>query len=334
MRLHLWLTTLFALGCAGKVHIQVMEPAEISVSQDVKKLALVDRQSNKHSFRVMYALREGIAVAPRFEVVDNSAAQQAMTRQSPASGQALTKTAAQGICRDTGATGIVSLAHFVIDDSWDFDWQTVPVTETQTVTKTVDGEEVEEEVEVTRDVVIHEATFRVKLDTRWTLYDCEAKVLDSHTMADAGIWTGEGSSRADAKLDTGQAKKLRAQLLGAVGRKYRSRISPFTHQVQRLYFRGGSAQLRQAHADVQSGAWSNAHSQWEAAAKSGSKKVQAKAWHNLALYYEQKGDLETAISYAKKAAGVLGKDWVKRYPKTIEERVVDHARLKEQLGEK
>lgn len=333
MRLNKALPILAMLGCAGKVHIQVMEPAEISVSQKVKTLALVDRQSNRHSFRVMYALREGIAAAPRFEVVDNAAAQNSLTRQSPATGKGLSKSAARAICRDTQATGIVSLAHFVIDDSWDFTWRTEAVTETQTITKTVDGESIEEEVEVTRDVVVHEATFQVKLDTRWTLYDCDAQVLDTHTMADAGIWSGEGSSRSDAKLETGEAKKLRAQLLGEVGRKYRSRISPFTRQVQRLYFRRGSSELRRAHSDVQAGRWDAAHKLWETAADDSSSKTQAKAWHNLALYYENKGDLQKAHTYAKRAAAVLGKDWAKRYPKAIEERLVDDARLKEQLNQ-
>ncbi len=333
MRVLKWMPLLGLLGCAGMAHVQVLEPAEITVKQSVKSLALVDRQSNKHSFKVMYALREGIAAGPRFEVIDNAASQAALTRQAQASGHALSKSAAGAICSDTQATGIVSLEQFIIDDSWDFSSREEEVTESRTVTKTVKGRTVEKEIDVTRDVVIHEATFTVKLDTRWTLYDCDGEALDSHSMVDNGEWTGEGSTRADAKLGTGQPKKLKATFLGTVGRKYRSRISPFTHHVLRLYYRWGSSEIRAGHSRVQEQDWGAAERLWTEAAKDSSKTLKAKAWHNLAVYHEQKGDLETALKYSKRAAKVLDTSWVRSYPDALEDRLKDDERLKKQLGE-
>ncbi len=332
MRTLIWTLALGTIGCAGKKHIKVMEPAQISVPQPVQTLALVDRQANKHSFRVMYSLRDAITAGPRFGVVDNTAAQNALARQAVAAGQNLSKRAARSICAETNATGIVSLERFLIDDGWSYDWHTELVTESQFVTRTQDGEETTEAIDVTKEVKVHEATFSANLETEWSLYDCDGNVLDTHAMSQAQSWQGEGQSKSDARLEAGEAKKLRAYLLGSVGRSYRARVSPFSHEIQRRYYRGGNHDLRAGHRAAQANDWVTAEREWASASKRKRARARAKAWHNLALLHEQQGDLDTALSYASRAADVLGKGWVKHYPQTLRERLTDQARVEQQLG--
>jgi hypothetical protein len=329
MRIIWWIGIASSLGCAGHLRIDVMEPAEIKVKQDVTTLALVDRQPSRHSFKALYALREAVADAPRFKVVSNESAQAALNGAAPTSGKPLTKSNARSICRATGASGIASVERFVVHDEWVYSEREEEVTETQTVTLK-NGDQ--EDVEVTRDVTIHEARFSLNVDSSWTLYDCDGEVLDTHAVALGQTWTGEAESKADARLDVGEPKKLRATMMGSAGRVYRNHISPWARQVDRKYFRGGSSQVRAGRKLAEANAWDKAYKEWKKGAKVDRNKAAAKAWHNLAVYHEQKGNLKLALRYAKRASKVLGRGWVDDYPDLLEERIANKIRLGEQLG--
>ena len=113
-----WLAMVGLMGCAARIPLDVMEPAEFTVPSSVQRLALVDRAPSDHSFKVLYALRESMSDGPRFELVANEAAQAAFTAASPVVGQPVSGEQAAAICADTSATGIVSLDTLRVNHDW------------------------------------------------------------------------------------------------------------------------------------------------------------------------------------------------------------------------
>lgn len=105
------------------------------------------------------------------------------------------------------------------------------------------------------------------------------------------------------------------------------RISEQWVSQRRFYFRGGSQALRNARKYAQVGEWELAYELWEQSSKSMKRKVRAKSLHNLAVYYERKGDLTQAMEKANASFAI------KHYSKTgqeiffLNQRIADEQRL-------
>jgi hypothetical protein len=294
---------------------------------------MIDRDGKRRGYKALYALDQAIGAAlsgpPRFDVVPYDTAKAAYEAHARDTNKPLSKAVTEGICEDAAVSGIVSIERLDLSDEWNFSTRTEEVTETQTVTRE-NGDE--EEVEVTREVTIHEANLEITVDSNWKLYACDGEVIDTHGIKDARSWSAEGETRADARENVGTVKTLRATVLGTVGQTYRGRISPWDHTVVRRYFRGGSKQVRDGRKQAKSDDWDAAYALWKKGAKAGNPKAAAKAWHNLAVFHENKGNLKLALKYARRASKVLGRGWVDRYPAALEDRIADHERLGKQLG--
>ena len=193
----------------------------------------MDRALSDRSFKVLYALRESMSDGPRFEVVANEAAQAALTAAAPVVGQPVSAEQAAAICSDTSATGIVSLDTLRVGHDWSWDEREEERTEDQRILK-ADGNE--EEVQVVKTVTVHQAFLRITADSTWSVMACDGTVLDEHTVRLRESYSGEGDTKADARINTGNLNTLRSRLMGDVGVAYRGRISPWSAQVERRLF--------------------------------------------------------------------------------------------------
>jgi tetratricopeptide (TPR) repeat protein len=320
---------LFAMaGCSTHVPLEVMEPAAYTAPASVQRLALIDRAPSEHTFQVLYSLRDALSESPRFEVVPNESAQAAFTASATPSGQMLSAATAKKICKDTASSGIASLESLTVNDEWEWSERSEERTESQRFLKK-DG--TQEEVAVVKAVTVYEATLSLDASSRWTLLDCNGAVLDEHTVALDQKWVGEAESRADARLNAGNVKRLQSTMMGDLGLLYRSRISPWSAQISRKLFRGGNAHIRAGRKAAVSGDWSSAYRRWKIAAKKGNSDS-PRAWLNLAVYHEQKGNLKLALKYAKRASHKLNKGWLHRYVGALEESIEKKIRLGQQLG--
>jgi hypothetical protein len=311
-----------------------MEPAGFTAPPEVQRLALVDRSPSEHSFKVLYTLRDELASGPRFEVVSNEAAQSAYTATGSLVGQPLTSDAVKAICEKTTATGIVSLKSLSLTKATTVDSQDEERTEVQRQRKS-DG--TEEEVEVTKMVTMYTYTNTNKATSQWDLLNCNGQSLDQHTVETEvkTITTSEqppsGSNGTFISTDTHRSQELEDELLGKLGRTYSARISPWNAQVARRLYRGGNADIREGRKAAIAGNWSGAYENWKKAAKK-TNSDSPKAWLNLAVHHEQKGNLKIALKYAKRASKALGKTWVHAYVADLEERIQKKIQLGQQLG--
>jgi hypothetical protein len=96
---------------------------------------------------------------------------------------------------------------------------------------------------------------------------------------------------------------------------------------KRDYFRGGSQALRNASRFARLGEWELAFELWEQNAKSMKRKVRARALHNLAVYYERKGDLSKAMENANQSFDIKHYDATRQEIFALNKRIADEQRI-------
>jgi len=277
---------------------------------------------------VVYTLRDALSDGPRFEVIPNETVQSAYTTIKSTVGQPLGKVASAGLCKKTGATGIVSLESVSVADRWAWDERPEERTESQLL-KREDGSS--ETVEVVKTVMVHHTTMILDSTSVWVLLDCEGNRLDEHTVTLQEKRVGQGDTKADAQLDAGSVEVVQRQMMGSIARTYRSRISPWNDVVSRRLYRGGNRDIRSGRKAAVAGDWKSAYKSWKTAAKKGNSDS-PRAWVNLAVLNERRGHLKVALKYARRAANSLNKKWVHAYVAKLEENIEKKTRLGEQLG--
>jgi len=105
------------------------------------------------------------------------------------------------------------------------------------------------------------------------------------------------------------------------------RISEQWITQRRYYFKKGSKALRNASRFAQLGEWELAFELWEQNAKSMSRKVRARSLHNLAVYYERKGDLNTAMEKANASFTIKHYNMTRDEIFALNKRIADEQRI-------
>lgn len=105
------------------------------------------------------------------------------------------------------------------------------------------------------------------------------------------------------------------------------RISEQWVSQRRPYFKGGSKALRHASKFSRVGEWELAFELWSQSAKSMKRKVRARALHNMAVYYERKGDLTTALEKANASFTIKHYNQTSQEIFYLNQRVADEQRL-------
>jgi tetratricopeptide (TPR) repeat protein len=122
------------------------------------------------------------------------------------------------------------------------------------------------------------------------------------SLADSIFWDAEGGDEADVHshmISNKQMIEEASRFSGTIPAEY---LLPNWQTAERYLYGDGSTQMRDGAFLAQKEEWEDACKCWQAALdNSKSKKLQMKASHNMALYYEMKDDLEQAIAWESKA---------------------------------
>lgn len=324
---------LWGLGCAPKVHLTVLEAADITLPADLRTVAVLDRSrpegTGAHVLGALEGLAtgEGLAVdrggasaaidgvarllgeSPRFEVVH--AAVGVGSGPDP-----LTPEAVEEVLGVTQADALLALEAFDSDSI-------LSVTSEQ-VAEMVEGEEVSR-TEFTADR-------GTKVEATWRLYDARGRVLD--VLLGAGTtdsWQAKGPTRALAEGALPPLRDVVAELGGSTGTAYGRRISPWYADVVRDYFVRGDPGLRAARHAVRAGDWKTAIAVWSELARTGDPRVRARAQYDLAVAYEVKGQYRRALSHAEDAARLVPSARILRYRDRLKAWIPERRALQEQM---
>lgn len=96
---------------------------------------------------------------------------------------------------------------------------------------------------------------------------------------------------------------------------------------RRPYFKGGNRAMKSASNFARLGDWELAFELWEQCALSNSRKIRARALHNLAVYYERKGDLIKAKEKANASFSIKHYNQTSQEIFFLNQRMADEQRL-------
>ena len=143
-------------------------------------------------------------------------------------------------------------------------------------------------------------TNNVNIKSVWRYYKPSTKVViddfSMNTVSNTGHW------RSPYFLYNQNNKYNTVSTTGYwAGIDYGFRISEQWVLEGRHYFKGGNSSLRSASKSARFNMWDEASRIWEGESNSMKAKVRARALHNLAIYYERKGDIDNALKLANES---------------------------------
>ena len=331
--------TVFYSCKTSQTTMEVLKPADIDIPSHVQKVAVANRSLPGREDRLLnileglvtgeqiFADREGsnncingllqnLNNGPRFNAVlaSNVDLYGTGTRQFA---PALPWFRVDSICRAYGVDALILLEAF--------DSNTGYKEGSRDVKRKKDGREYIEKV-FTAEVCID-------VNAGWRIYDNKNKrIIDQNDYLDGRCWKGEGPNIVEAQKKLPSKRNAINQAGFFAGQQYGLRISPNWIKVNRTYFVGGDDGFKEAKKHVRFNNWEAAEKIWENLSKQPDPKIAGRAYYNLALASEMKGDLDQAIRHANRAFREYRIKEGRQYQAILERRKADEQRLDRQMG--
>jgi hypothetical protein len=182
---------------------------------------------------------------------------------------------------------------------------------------------------------VSELIFYVEGTIQWRVYDIlNPGIIDEFTSTDTIEWYAHGAFIQQALFDLPEVVDGYREYAYQRGYDFGMRLSPSWSQVKRFYFISGNRNLRKAAQYAEEEKWEEAASLWKDESDSENRKSAAKAAFNLALYSERKDLLIPAIDWAKKSYEILNENHTKTYINILEQRKFNKLKLEQQIPTK
>lgn len=325
-------------ACTRVIRIQALKPAAITLPSDIETIVVINRYKpdEKHKFKNFI---EGLLTGERIRL-DRMAADMAINSvikklsESPrvivksvpfelkGTGtwefpQPLSVEVVKQIAQDYKADAIVCLE--VMDsNSW-------IRTREERRKRTVNGQQ--------QEYVVSVATRWVSIDVGWRIYEGKTgSILDEHRMHQEMSWDSEASDSKTAVAQLIPMDRAIPEVGAAAGWDYATRIAPSWIWISREYYTRArkNADFKQGVVDAQANHWRDAAVRWRPLTDNPDKKIAKRACLNMAVACEVEGNLEAALSWAKKGAA-LGSVRCKNYIDILTQRIEDEKRLQFQM---
>jgi hypothetical protein len=332
-------TSMLMISCkTSQTAMEVLRPADINVPQHVKSVAVANRSLPGKEDKLMnileglitgeqiFADREGsnncvnglvqnLNSGPRFAAVLASSSNLYGTGKREFA-PALTWIRVDSICKAYGVDALILLETF--------DSNTGYKESSKDVKRTKDGKEYYEKVFMSE--------LCIDVNAGWRIYDnVNKRIIDQNDYLDGRCWKGEGPNIGEAQKKLPSKRNAINQAGYFAGQQYGLRISPNWVRVTRTYFVGGHDGFKEAKKHVRYDNWSAAEQIWENLTKDPDPKVAGRAYYNLALASEMKGELDKAIQYANRSFREYRIKEGRSYQVILERRKADEYRLDQQM---
>jgi len=292
--LRILVLSLLIQGCASQytvVEFEILEPATIEFPDDVNQLIFLNRapisldiwadQNQVGMDMKQLVLLDTLIINNLFrgilEDLRNSPAERFHTpiwlsdRRTDTAlleDRILTKREVDNICDTIGGDAIVSLESYSVSLDQHFDYYTNSSNEVQNH--------------------YYEVTNRLK----WNIHlPGSPRPFDTYSMVDtlyfAQIINGE-------LLPFTPGVEMLRDIFYESGLKYGSYLVPVWNRSSRVLFRGKEDSLKMAVKSTDEGDWEQAYSIWNHLTTSDDSTLVAKAYHNMAVYYELEDNLDSA----------------------------------------
>lgn len=333
------LSFLLLLGSCSTSHItmEVLKPADITLPEEVKSIALVNRfrpEKGKGFLNVLEGALTGeqigmdrngaevslegltytLAGSPRFTTVRPNIELEGWGRA--AFPQPIAPEQVKQICRDYNSQALVTIEAFDSDPTRSCEQRTREVKR--------DGETVTETYYIAHQWI--------NVTVGWRMYSAETGTLmDEYRMQESVAFDAEGRSELAAYLQLPSKSRMVQEMGRVTGEAYSLRIAPIYLTVARDYYHKGSDALKAGRTRLRMDDWQAAEALWDQDLDHEKDKVRGRALFNKALAAEVHGDLETAKELAFAAYEKYGNKRARRYGLLLQSRIYDAQLLDEQM---
>ena len=225
----------------------------------------------------------------------------------------------QALCRRTQVDGLVVLEAFDSD---------MALAHSNGVRTLKDKEGKEYQVPTVRVEMV------MKIVTGFRTYGAaQGFVLDQARQEDQLVFTGEADTYPAALRQLPPPEECIRRVAQRAGDGYARRIAPSYVSLTRDYFTAAKkdALMKQAALRAESEDWQGAEALWQQAARNLNPKVAGRAFYNLAVASEVRGDLPGAVDWAKKSAYSCNNGQAKNYLRVLNDRLRAQELVREQL---
>lgn len=316
-------------GCAGiysVVEFEVLEPATVSLPEHVNQIIVLNRSPfTIHSFSEE---DRGDLTEEQLVMVDTLIVNSLMRgllsvlKQSPAErfnhplwrserrrdtalldDLILTRREVDAICDESGTDAILSLESYSMDLDKEFSYYS-------------DG------VERTR---YYEVSSRI----RWIIYlKGSPRPFDDYHMVDTIFFPEILDGVFQEYYSTAQMIR---EAFYSSGLKYGKYLVPVWVNTSRGIFKGKEDSLKIASEHTDLGEWDSAYTIWEELTEIGDSTLKAKAYHNMAVYYELEDNLDSSCILINRALQYDTLEAVKAYKEELDLRILNRKEIFNQV---
>ena len=336
------LVALLFSSCASTVHIRALAPAAVPMPANLQSVATTNRTIPASGRDKFYDVLEGAFTGEGIGV-DRAGADECVN----VVGQALANNSyrfkvtqaqlqlmgrgrefflpplephyIQGLCRRTQVDGLVVLEAFDSD---------IALSHTNGVRTVKDKEGKEYQVPTVRVEMV------MKVVTGFRTYGAaQGFVLDQARQEDQLAFVGVGDTYPAALRQLPPPDECIRRVAQRAGDGYARRIAPSYIDLNRDYFTSAKKDVlvKQGALRAETGDWAGAEPLWQQAAQNLNPKVAGRAFYNLAVASEVRGDLPGALDWAQKAAYTCNNAQARQYLRVLNDRLQAQALVREQL---
>ena len=180
-------------------------------------------------------------------------------------------------------------------------------------------------------VVAGGAAVSTTINTGWRIYDPQNRlILDEFPMSQGLTFSGSALNPVGTAATLMNHKEAVMGASYQIGQSYAVRVLPYTIRVCREFYIKGNMNFVMARRMADAGDWNKASDLWKNETLNPNPKLQARADYDMAIICEMNGDLDGAITWAKKAYETGGKRLALQYINQLEDRKADNAVLNSQ----
>jgi hypothetical protein len=312
-----------------ELYLNVVEPAPVTISKDIKKVGVINRSMPTDESRAIDVIDKALSLEGANldkdgamesikglsdELMQNNRFTEVKTLNNidfrtpkltlfpvPLSWEIVDQ-----ICKETGTDALFSLEKYDTDTHINYSTRKVNL---KSLLGSIPGIE-------------HRAEMQTLVKTGWRIYDPANKlILDEYIYQESIVFSGSGINPLLAASALIGRKDAVNEVSNKAGHGYALRILPYQIRVYRDYYVKGTDNFKVARRKAQMGKWDEAGELWERETGNSSMKVAGRATYNMAIINEINGDLDSALAWAQKAWEDYKVKIALRYVRILENRM-------------
>lgn len=333
--------TLLINSCAGtrNMRVEVMRPALITISHDIKSIAILNRsipsgkvalesaltlekpaQDKELSENCLRGLTDLLNTSNRFVVKKCDSTMLASDPKSLSFGQTLAWNIVDSLCLRFEVDALMVIEYF----DTDFSVLNPGATAANAIGNVLNGNQVSVQVTGTAKAFCGYRVYYPK--TKSILYEDRFDYKKT--------WTQNSSNPIDAVSKLIKKNDALYDVSYETGQEFAMNIIPLYYWENRDMYKGKKGDMERGERQAIAKDWEGALKTWvEVYEMNNKSKLRAKAAFNAALACEILGKLNDAQIWVQRAYVEDGKDVAKEYSDIIDYRLREQAKLKEQTGE-